>query len=222
MNQLPERFQRGPKSQVLSNYISRRYSAYGYRKEKAIGYNPEFQPEHTRDRYRWIENVSKGLRFVGTSHEINRRLPLGWFTDQWQDETVSGEVYQLPGRDGEPLFVPAVSDPCNPDSACLNFSSLTSDKEDAARWADHMAEMWAESERAFREKEEMEARIEEIGDEIKGLYSEFRRVARELRANCDRISGVQVVRELVREKWEDTKEAIHELRAERLKLERGW
>lgn len=223
---LPERFQQQPQSKTLSEYIARKYGAYGYRKRKSIEYNPEFDASkvqgyrYVATRYRWVENVSSGLRKVGDASEIIRLDHTGWYTDNWQDETVHGEVYQLPARDGQCQYVPAVNDPNNDDCACLDFRSVTDDKENAARWADSMAEKWAEDEREARAKDDAETRIEEIGSEIRELYQDFRRISREIRANCDKVQGVAVVRELVKEKWVHTKAQIHRLRAERCKIER--
>ena len=208
-------------SPILAAYIDRRYSKYGFKKDKSISYNPEFKPEYSRDRYRWVENVTDGLRKVGDSHDIIRLNHTGYFTDNFQDETVHGEVYQLPARNGVSQFVPAVNDPCNPDCACLDFSSVTDSKEDAARWADSMAENWAESEREYQAKEDAKNRIEEITKEIQDEYKDFRRITREIRANCDAVRNVAVVRELVQNEWRRTKASIHRLRAEREKIEKN-
>lgn len=220
MQMLPERFNRQPRTQALEDYITRKYSTYGYRKGKHIAYNPEFVAEGSRDRYRWVENVSDGLRYVGASHDIINLNHTGWFADNFQDETIHGEVYQLPAREGKPQYVPAVSDPNNDNCACVDFSSVTDDKEDAARWADSMAEQWAEREREYQAKENQKQRLEDIEDEIKTLYADFRRISREIRANCDQVKGIAVVRELVRNEWKRTKAAIHKLRAERERIEK--
>lgn len=220
MQQLPERFQHQPRTQTLEEYIARKYGAYGFRKGKPIAYNPEFTAEGTRDRYRWVENVSDGLRFVDVSDKIIRLNHTGWYSDNFQDETIHGEVYQLPAHEGKPQYVPAVSDPNNDNCACLDFSSVTDDKEDAARWADSMAEQWAEREREYQAKEDQKQRLEDIEDEIKTLYADFRRISREIRANCDKVRGIAVVRELVRNEWTRTKAAIHKLRAERERIEK--
>jgi len=208
-------------SPILAAYIDRRYSKYGFKKVKAIEYNPEFKPEYSTDRYRWVENVSMGLRKVGDSDDIIRLNHTGYFTDNFQDETVHGEVYQLPARNGALQFVPAVNDTCNDDCACLDFSSVTDDKEDAARWADSMAENWAENSREEQAKDAAEQRIEEIGDEIKETYKDFRRIVREIRANCDAVRNVAVVRELVQNEWRRTKATIHKLRTERERIEKN-
>ena len=219
MQQLPERFKHQSRSASLEAYVTRKYSKYGYRRGKFIEYNRAFTPGQSRDSYRWVENVEDGLRKVGDSDDIVRMDHTGYYVDNFQDETVHGEVYQMPARNGVSQFVPAVNDPNNKGCACLDFSSVTDDKEDAARWADSMAEQWAEREREYQAKEDAKNRIEEIGTEIKELYAEFRRISREIRANCEQVSGIAVVRELVREKWQSTKAEIHRLRAERERVE---
>jgi hypothetical protein len=220
MQRLPERFKHQPRTQALEDYISRKYSTYGYRTGKHIEYNLEFTAEGSRDRYRWVENVSDGLRFVGESDKIIRLNHTGWYSDNFQDETIHGEVYQLPAREGKPQYVPAVNDPNNDNCACVDFSSVTDDKEDAARWADSMAEHWAEREREYQAKEDHKQRLQDIAEEIKTLYADFRRISREIRANCDKVRGIAVVGELVRNEWTRTKAEIHKLRAERERIER--
>jgi hypothetical protein len=220
MQSLPERFKHRPRTQALEDYISRKYSKYGYSKGKHIEYNREFIADGTRDKYRWVENVSDGLRYVGASHDIIRLGHTGWYNDNFQDETIHGEVYQLPARNGVPQFVPGVSDPCNDNCACIDFSSVTDDKEDAARWADSAAEQWAERERDYQAEEDRKQRLSDIEDEIKTLYADFRRISREIRANCDRVQGIAVIRELVRNEWVRTKAEIHKLRAERERIEK--
>lgn len=214
----------------LAEYVHRKYSHFGYKRSKSICFNPEFVPGEkqdeqtrakviTRDRYRWVENVTDGLRKVGDADDLVRLNHTGWYTDNWQDETVKGEVYQMPARDGKPVYIPAVNDPCNDDCACLDFTSTTDDKEDAARWADSMAESWAEREREYRAEEDRKAKLEEIEDEIKSTYQGFRELAREIRAECGKLQGVKVVRELVKREWQRTKADIHKLRAEQKRVE---
>lgn len=219
LSQLPERFQHQPRTAALEAYIARKYGAYGYKKRKAIYYNREWQPEHSRDYYRWVENVSDGLREVGDSDDIVRLRHTGWFVDNYQDETVHGVVYQLPARNGVAQYVPAVNDPNNDNCAAVDFRSVTEDKEECARWADSMAESWAEREREYQAKEDAKIRIEEIEEEIKTLYTDFRDTARAIRADCDALQGIAVVRKLVRKEWTRTKEQIHKLRAQRKRIE---
>lgn len=225
LSRLPERFQAGPKTQVLADYIQAKYGAYGFKRAHFIEYNPEFKPDgsskFSSDMYRWMENVNRdfALRCVGRSDEIIKLGHKGWYVDNYQDETVHGMVYQLPARNGECLYVPAVNDPNNDDSACLDFTSIQSDKEDAAKIADQMAEQWAEQSRIAQAKDQAEQRIAEIAEEITKLYQDFRRIAREIRANCDALKGISVVRELVKDNWLETKAEIRKLRREQRKIE---
>lgn len=222
--QLPERFKAGPQSKVLAAYISKRYSKYGFPLGKHVEYNPEWTPEGSRERYRWVEKVSHGLRVVGTVQEIAKREGYridhnGWFIDSFQDETTCGTVYQLPAKDGKPQYVPANSDPHNSDCAVLDFHSITDDLHDAVRWADSMAESYAEKEREFQAKQNAESRIEEIQEEIRELYSDFRNVCREYRANKSILAGMPSISGLIAQEWSDTKRKIQKLRATRAKIE---
>ncbi len=219
VSQLPERFQSGPHTETLSAYIDAKYSAHGYKRRQYIEYNPEWTPEDSRDRYRWVENVSKGLRFVGKADKLVKLGHTGWYMDNFQDETVHGQVWQLPARNGEPQFIPGVNDSRNPDASAIDVHSITSDKEDCARTADQMAKNWAEREREYQAKQDAENRLEEIEAEIKDEYQDFRRITREIRANCDAVKGVAVVRELVKEKWQRTKAAIKKLKREAKRIE---
>jgi hypothetical protein len=220
MQQLPERFKHQPRTQALEDYISRKYSTYGYRKGKHIEYNPEFTAEGSRDRYRWVENVSDGLRYVGASHDIIRLNHTGWYNDNFQNETIHGEVYQLPARDGKAQYVPGISDPNNDNCACIDFTSVTDDKEDAARWADSAAEQWSERNREYQAEEDRKQCLQDIEEEIKTLYADFRRISRAIRADCDKVQGIAVISELVRNEWTRTKADIHKLRAERERIEK--
>jgi hypothetical protein len=230
---LPQKFQTGPKSKQLAAYIARKYGPYGYPKGKAVLFNPEWTPEnHGRDRYRWVENASKGLRFVGKVHEVrgngegnvpyfDRSLVnhTGWFVDNYQSGTVSGEVYQLPARNGESLYIPAVGDPDNDDCAVLDFHSITSDLKDAIRWADSMAERYAEDEREGSAKDQAEQRIAEIEETITAKYAAFKALAIEVRGNCDMITGLENVKRLIRAEYRRVKASIRKLRVERAKLQ---
>ena len=153
-------------------------------KPRTIVYGPEWTPDGTRERYRWIENASRGLRVVGASHEIlprSRDSHTGWYLDPLGDgETVCGTVLQLPSRDGSPCYMPAVSDPYNADCYVCNFHNLTGDKEDAARWADSMAEHYAERERDFQTRESAKLAAEEAREEALEARQEAHRLARDL------------------------------------------
>jgi len=208
----------------LADYINRKYSKYGFSlpRSSAIAYNPEWSPEgRSGERYRWVECPSDGLRKVGKASDIVRLNHTGWYTDNYQSETVHGEVWQLPAdREGNCRFVPGVNDPCN-DASVLDFRSITDDKEQCAWEADRMAEMYAERAREYQAKDEAERRLEEIGEEIQEEYQGFRRITKELRESCrsGAVTGVPVVKELVRKEWSRVKARILRLRAERTRIE---
>ena len=117
---------------------------------------------------RWIENPEKcGLRFVGYADELARIGHTGWYIDDSQCETARGIVYQLPARDGHPIFVCGYADPHNgqdgrewSNPAALSMDIMygetgyhstspadNPDAADAARFADRITEIMAESER---------------------------------------------------------------------------
>lgn len=142
------------------------------RRSRSISYNQEFVPEgQPYERYRWVENITSGLRFRGKVHEIkvdgysrpiiNHR---GWYLDEFQDETCWGIVVQLPaGRDHKPRFVPGYQLSYDEeDSATLDFHSMTEDLTQAIRNADSMARIMSEEEREYQRKERIKTEIVEL------------------------------------------------------------
>lgn len=249
LSQLPERFHYGPHTELMSRYLSRRWKATSYgwwKRAEHIEYNQEHVSEQQLenlgrfpwtpvDRYRWIEHPTDGLRFVGKVHEIRMtgdgNLPYidhdlvnhyGWFLDEeFQDETAWGEVYQLPCTGMNPgwRYVPAVNNSFGNDGALIDFHSVTNDIREAVRDADSMAERYAEDEREYQRKSRATDRIEEIQDEIKAEYDAFRVLAKEIRANCDKLTGLTAIQTLIRDHWKGVRAAIEELREEKTKLE---
>jgi hypothetical protein len=161
-------------------------------KPPTITYNPEWVPEGMpRERWRFIENASRGLRVVGACHEIARSCDrwrsidhTGWYTDPLGDfgDLATGYVLQLPSRGHEPLYAPAVADPNNSDCYIVDFHDCRTDKMDAALAADHMAERYAEAERDYRTRDAAEQRIEELREEVKAERAKHTAAVRELRA----------------------------------------
>lgn len=236
LSQLPERFTHGPHTRAMSLYLSRRWSAHSYgwfKRAEHLLYNPEWKPENHggRDRFRWVERPGAGLRFVGDVHDIrgdgNGNTPYfddalvdhtGWFNDNFQDETICGRVYQLPARDGKPVYLPAVSDPNN-DAAIIDFHGATDDLREAIYAADSMAERMAEDERRYQAEESAKQRIEEIDEEIKTTRADLLTLIRELRANCDKLSGLASVRAVIREHIQSVRAQCDALAEEREKVE---
>lgn len=235
LSQLPERFNVRPFTKQMAAYVSRRWRRYG-RAEDAIVFNPEWQPEWSKyERFRWVENGPDGLRYLGPVHEITSShhasymegadyipTPIvdhtGWFTNHYQDEKIFGEVYQLPGRNGKPCYLPAVCDACNEGASVIDFHGSTDSLRDAILAADGMAERMAESEREYQLKESVETRVSEIGEEIESLYADLKALCVELRANCDKLTGMTLLKKAIRSEVKRTRARVRKLRAERLKL----
>ena len=144
----------------------------------------EFNPIHTSHGYsvRWIENVSLGLRLVGFADEILPRLRhKGWFIDEdLQDEVYRGVVYQLPSHKGETRFVYGYADPYNKDCALICFD-LQSEKEDTARHADRMAEIFAEEQRDYSRAQRAGMEYTDLAEEIVSKRKEALAIATEMR-----------------------------------------
>jgi hypothetical protein len=201
---------------------------------RAISFNREIEHDGTdrfMDGWRWIEHATDGMRRVGKVHEIrsdgNYGRPYfdraivdhnGWFTDNYQDETVCGEVYQLPARDGAPLYVPAIEDKSGSDGALCDFHSTTDDLLQAIYRADRMAERYAESEREYQAKDAAEQRIETIDERIAEIHTQRRALIRELRENCAKFSGLTAVRDALRARILAFRQESKELAKEREKL----
>lgn len=152
---------------------------------KAIAYNPEWTPEGTRERLRCVENASDGLRVVGYADELVRLNHTGWFTDPFgceSDSLARGAVLQLPARDGEPQYAPAIADPWNPDAYIVDFYSVTDDKSDAASWADSMAERHAERERDYLTQEAARLAVDDAREDVRKARAAARDIIHELRA----------------------------------------
>lgn len=148
------------------------------RKPKAIFYNPEWTPEGRKyERFRWVENVSHGLRSLGPVHELHKRHDevsrfdhTGWFTDDdFQDETVHGIVYQATPKT----------------------------KESIAPKTGHGQ------------------RVEDIDEEIKELRAGVLTLARELRANCEKLTGLDAIRAAIRARIVEVRRQCSKLAKER-------
>lgn len=95
---------------------------------------------------RWIEHPENHFRFVGKYQDIykGRNSHNGWYLDPFQQDTVSGVVYQLTGKKGKPRYIAGHEDGYNEEYVKINFRDIFEEKEDAAREADEMARIYAE------------------------------------------------------------------------------
>lgn len=193
-------------------------------KPKAIEYNPVVPPEraHGYRGVRRVENVSLGLRLVGFADEVSRsegRRGIdhkGWFTDDMESEVYRGVVYQLPSR-GAPLYVYGYADPNNDDCALLSFDP-ESDKLDAARYADHFAESFADEEREYNEAWQAGRRADDIADEIKSARKEALALGEEMRAAKAANVAAPTICATLRSKIRSLYHNIQEARKERAEL----
>lgn len=96
-----------------------------------------------------------GFRDVGAAHDIVRLRHTGWYTDTDGSETIAGHVWQLPARNGKPVYLSGYVEPengyCTLDATRGRIATY-SDKEDAAHAADALAELDAECEREHSER----------------------------------------------------------------------
>jgi hypothetical protein len=149
---------------------------------RAIRYNPRTEGTTLGGRHlRWIDNPQDGLRRVGYADEVTRIDHRGWFTNEFQDEVYRGIVYRLPTRsNGEHLFAYGYDDP-NTGGAFLCFDLDAIDEQQAARYADRLAELYAEQEREYQEKWQAARRVEEARERIAAARAEHGALATELR-----------------------------------------
>lgn len=179
----------------------------------------EYNPAHETHGYsvRWVEDVSCGLRLVGFADEISRIDHRGWFTDEFQDETYRGIVYQLPARHGVSQYVYGYADPNNDGCALLCFNVET-DKLEAARQADRFAEIFAEYARDYNRASSAGQQYRDLDDEIKEMRKEALTIAAEMRAA--RVAKVQAptICATLRDKVMSLYRSIQKARKERREL----
>lgn len=157
------------------------------RVSRCISYNKEYVPDYNKgEKYRFVENIRDGLRWLGPIHEIKRddvgRIDhSGWYTNEFQDsgEVCYGVVAQLPSRERKPQYVPGYQ--CKQevygspdDDAVLDFQSVTVDLRQAIRNADTIAKWRAEAEQDYQRKDRLETTIAENRDQIVELRSEIK------------------------------------------------
>lgn len=156
----------------------------------------------------WCEDLAGYFREVGEAHKVVNLSHTGWYVDIHQDETCHGIVLQLPARDGKPVYLYGVADPWNANCGmvALSMNEWTDDKEEAARWADQMAEYYAESAREDDLKQRAEIEIEESQDRIKEIRTEVHEIIDDMRPHLQlpatKICSVvkEKIRDLLRER----------------------
>lgn len=120
--------------------------------------------------------VLDGLRSVGYSDEFLSYIRhKGYFADSFQDEVYRGQVWQLPARNGEPRYICGYVEE-NSGTVILSASNgridVTSEKYDAASWADSLAEKMAEWNRESDEAEQARYQASEHMSEYRADYAQ--------------------------------------------------
>ena len=127
--------------------------------------------------------VMAGFRDVGVSSDILSLRHNGWYMDAYCGETYAGHVWQLPARDGSPVYLAGYveheSDYCVLDCTRGRIS-LFDCKEDAAHAADELARINAEREREHDERWQEVSRIADKREEARGIVKDMRHVARDI------------------------------------------
>jgi hypothetical protein len=108
-------------------------------------------------------------------------------------ETARGVVFQLPGRDRKPRFISGIADPNNDGCAILSLE-IFDDKEDAARNADSLAEMYADKERDYQRAWCAGQEYSELGESIAQDRRDVLALIREVKANCTTLDSMPRVR----------------------------
>jgi len=168
---------------------------------------------------RWVEYTSRaGLRFVNYADGILRLNHTGWYTDSFQDETLRGAVWQLPGRNGKPVYVHGYEDSMNKGAAFICFDT-TDEERDAALMADSMAENSAARAREDNEKEEADIRVYEIKEELKKIRSDILQFCKQAKEACKSLEGYPLIIQACKEKVRRLLDDREELFEEKSKLE---
>lgn len=203
------------------SYLSR-WGGEPFKVAENVGYHSTFG--------RWHESPEVFARFTGLAQEIIKLRFTGWYTDSdgCNGELARGVVYSLShGR-----FIAGVADPVNADKngqgPCIfevdakGNPCLYDDKEDAARAADSLAEIYAEGAREearlFDARQKAEIDAEDAKSDLESLRSDARSLLADIRESklssglCDRLT-----REFKRMRYR-MHAAFHELQEANAKL----
>lgn len=200
-----------------------------------------------KDGERWVEDPSRiGLRLVGYVDADTPRGNIwndsdrnGWYADSFQDATMRGVVYQLPGRNGECRFVAGYQE-SDSDGCVIDFSTIYSEKSaqwyesscyrgwtwetdskdiesarDAARAADSMAQRAAEESREYDTAWQAGSHAAMERDDAQAVRRDFLELIQEIKATDYPPATCKALREraigLV-EAWREAKARIVTLR----------
>ena len=163
----------------------------------------------------WCEQPDDYLRRVGFADECGLRSidHTGWYMsdENWTGEKARGVVFQLPAHKGKPRFISGIADPNNEGAAILSLE-MFDEKEDAARNADSLAEIYADKERDYQRAWRAGQDYRELGDEIPALRVETLALfseRRELKALVgDKFKAAcRALNQTIKANWRDIKAA---------------
>lgn len=188
------------------------------------------------DGLRWIERPeSAGFRFVGFADDVApRRVDhTGWYTREdgfASGEKLRGAVYQLPARNGRPVYVAGYQEEGfgSEGAAALKLGRLfygeRSDESgcdasrDAASAADGIAERMAEESREYDEAWQAGSRWSDLADDIATMRRSALEILKERRA----VKLPPAMCAAVRAKVESLLDSISATRAKREELASGY
>lgn len=120
-----------------------------------------------------------GFRDLGEAHKIVSLKHTGWYADNHQDMLYVGKVYQLPAKDGVERYLAGFID--KEGGTVTLCPTLFEEKNDAAWYADSLAESGAEESREFYAKDQAERDIQQAREAIHELNQEALPIIREAR-----------------------------------------
>lgn len=169
---------------------------------------------------RFVERPDRmGVRFVDYADKINRWLHHeGWFLDpDDMGETVRGAVFQLPAKGGQERYLAGFQDPFGNDAASIEVAVYDT-KEEAARAADRLAEVYAEKEREYREAWNAGNRARALDEEVKETRAQLLALLREMKAARRTASDTPTICAILRQDVQRLLAAISMARAHRDEL----
>lgn len=198
-----------------------------------------------RDGARWVERPQDaGLRFVGWSDELqrhtaySRNLNQGWYSRDADDgEVYRGAVWQLPARNGRPIYVVGYREGeargrydwrdtatgQDTGAGLLNLGSLIygddargeePDHRDAAIMADGFAERHAETSREYFEAWQAGSQWQSLGETVAQYRTQALAILKDRRGAV----GSATLCGVIRDKVESLVEMIADARRERRDL----
>lgn len=199
------------------------------------------------DGIRWVDDPERiGLRLVGYVDAEMRYSTIwndsdrgGWYSNAFQDATMQGVVYQMPGRNGECRFVAGYKE-SDSDGYMIDFATIYSEKSvqwyeshgwagwtwetdakdiqsarDAARDANRMAECAAEESREYNTAWQAGSVAAMERENAQTARREFLALMRELKGNVYPAATCRALRqqaESLVETWREAKARIETLR----------